>query len=564
MENEDLEKRKKEALDNLYYNKGKQQFDFEVCSLYKDRKGNSKSRWKWIPYSQIVFDIEKNKKKFREINCRQIFPNEIVLDLETKKGIGHILKELDKNNFCYECYETGSKGFHIHLWFDSEITQEEKEKFILIFKGDVMKKSDRNVIALEKYPHWKTGRTKTLFKEKEGTNKNSFLKSFLKNYVPEEYEKILKDKNLFNNLLKEIEKKVEGEIETREVILLCAQGRLIKNYQITSYNLLVNDESGTGKDYVTSAVLELLPKEQYIKRTRISPTTFTYWHDSKKEPGWTWDGKVTYLEDISDEVLNGEVFRVMCSSGSSTTITIKQEAVDIEIKGKPVIVATTASANPNLELIRRFIILNLDESSSQTRAIMRRKSREAKFGIIERYDSDLIEAQKFLKRIKVKIPFADKLDEHFPEKNVIIRTNYPRFLDFIKASVALHQYQREKEKDFYLAEKQDYEIAKRCFLRICSNKYMISLTKNQKGILQYFEKNPDESINAHALFLKGVTTFTLKTLIYNLNKLISYGLLEGVEGKDTYGRELQKYILSRFYGKDQKIKLPNFEELKGV
>jgi hypothetical protein len=559
---DDLNKKKKEILDDLYYNKGKQQIDFEVCSLYKSKKGDTKSRWKWTSYSAIGFDIEKNKKKFKEINCRTIFPQEIIIDLEEKEAIDFILKKLDKNKFYYECYETGSRGFHIHLWFDSPIREEEKEKFILIFKGDVMKKSDRNVIALEECPHFKTGLIKTLFKEKKGTNKYTYLKDFLENYLPEEYEKILKNKNLFEKIIREIDKKIEGEIETREVIFLCCQGRLVKNYQIASYNLLVDDESGTGKDYVTRSVIEILPKDQHIIRTRISPTTFTYWHDSKNEPDWTWDGKVFYCEDISEEVLNSEVFKVMCSAGSSATVTIRQQAVDIEVEGKPVMISTTASASPNPELVRRFIILNLDESEKQTRAIMRRKSDEAKQGIIKEYDKKLIEAQRFLKKIKVKIPYADKIDQHFPEKNIIVRTNYPRFLDFVKASVALHQYQRKKKKGFYLAEKQDYDIAKKCFLRICSNKYMLSLTKNQKDILSYFEKNPDEKINANALHLKGVINLTLKSLIYNLDKLVGYGLLESTLGEDSYGREMSFYSLSRFYSKDAKIKLPEFNELK--
>src|SRR3989338_2079953 len=82
----------------------------------------------------------------------------------------------------------------------------------------------------------------------------------------------LENPDLFEEItVTELDKKIVGEIEARKVIFLCAAGgRLVENAQIASFNLLVNDEAGTGKDYVTSKTLEILPKEVYIHKTRIS------------------------------------------------------------------------------------------------------------------------------------------------------------------------------------------------------------------------------------------------------------------------------------------------------
>ncbi len=562
MELTEQEKEKKKILDNIFYEIGKQKYDYELASLYKDREGITKSRGKWKFFKEICFDVEKHLTIFKRLNCRTILPIEIVLDLEEKENINNILKRLDKLKFYYECYDTGSRGYHIHIFFNNEIEERDKEKFIIIFGADTSKKSKRNVIALEGCPHFKTGKTKTIFKSNEGINDYNRLTEFLENYVPDEYEEILKDPKLFQRQAKEIDKKVEGEKETREVILLCAAGRFVCNCQLASYNLLVNDKSGAGKDYVTSAVLEMIPKDQYIKRTRITPTVFTYWHNSKKEEDWTWDGKIFYGEDISDNVINSEVFKVMSSSGSSATVTIKQRAVDIEIKGKPVIITTSASTIPSAETIRRNIILNLDDSEDQTRAIMQRKSKEAITGIKLEYDPLLIESQLFLRRINIKIPYAGKIDKHFPEKNIVMRTNYPRFLDFIKASTALHQYQRKKDKQgYYEATGQDYDIARNCFLRIISNKYMLSLTKNQKQIFQFFEKNPNEEINANSLTIMSEVNLTLKSIIENLDKLVEFGLLDVSQGEDRHGRDITLYSLSKSYNPIEKIKLPLFKEL---
>jgi len=383
---------------------------------------------------------------------------------------------------------------------------------------------------------------------------------------PEDYQpdhkhiKYLEDKDIFNLITeKEFDKKIVGEIETRKVIFLCACGRLVKNHQTASYNLLVNDESGTGKDYVTGAVLEILPNGDYIHKTRISPTVFTYWHNPEYEPEWSWNGKVFYPEDISEMVLNSDVFKVLCSSGSSATIVVRQKAVDIDIAGKPVMITTTATATPNPELTRRFVILNLDSSEEQTKEIMKRHSKFRQEGIIPEYNPFITEAMKYLKRVKVKIPFAEKIDKHFPHQNIIMRTHYPRFLDFISASAGFHQFQRKSENNFILAEGQDYDIARDCFLKLCSNKYMIPLTINQKKILKIFEKEPYPI--AVAKFHAEHNFMSLKSMIYNFGILTKYGLLHSQNGNDSYGRDIDIYSLSKNYNPNEKIDIPTYEKM---
>jgi hypothetical protein len=381
---------------------------------------------------------------------------------------------------------------------------------------------------------------------------------------PSKALEILKNPELFNFITEsEFDKKIVGEIETRKVIFLCAcGGRLVENCQIASYNLLINDEAGTGKDYVTGAVLEILPRECYIHKTRISPAVFTYWHNPKFEPDWSWDGKVFYPEDISENVLNSDVFKVMCSKGSSATIVIQQRAVEIDIKGKPVMITTTATATPNPELTRRFVILNLDGSEEQTKAIMKRHAKYKQEGLVPEYSQDITDALSFLERVKVKIPFADKITEFFPVKNVIMRTHFPRFMDFISASAGFHQFQRKKDKDdFVLAEGQDYNIARAGFLKLTSNKYMIPLTINQKRILSIFQEQPYLEGSLSQLHAEKMSFLSDNALQTNLRNLVKYGILETTTRKDSLNRDLEVYRLSKTYNPNEKIELPTYEEL---
>jgi len=375
---------------------------------------------------------------------------------------------------------------------------------------------------------------------------------------------ILQDPNLFENINKEFDKKIVGEVETRKVIFLCANGRLVENAQIASYNLLVNDEAGTGKDYVTGAVLDILPKDIYIHKTRISPTVFTYWHNPQYEPDWSWNGKVFYPEDVSEMVLNSDVFKVMCSAGSSATIVIKQRAIDIDIVGKPVMITTTATATPNPELTRRFVILNLDSSVDQTKLIMRRHSEFKESGIVPKYEEKYTKAMKFLKRVRVKVPFAKMIDEHFPNQNIIMRTHYPRFLDFISASAGFYQYQREIDSEgFVLANGQDYDIARECFLKLCSNKYMIPLTILQKKILGIYEKEPGINLSV-TQFHSAHNFMSVRSLLTNLGILTKYGLLKSGTAQDKYNRDMEVYSLSDSYNPNESITIPKYKEINRI
>lgn len=388
------------------------------------------------------------------------------------------------------------------------------------------------------------------------------MSSERRSLTEEEAKTILEDPNIFNYIVEqELSKQIVGERNTIHTIFLCANGRLVENGKYASYNLMVNDESGAGKDWVVDHVLKIIPKENAVKRTRISERVFTYWHNPKFDPDWTWNGKVFYNEDISNSVLNCDVFKVMASSGSFATVLVNQTPYDIEIRGKPVIIITTASANPNPENVRRFTILNLDTSRDQTKAILKRQIEYAKKGHNLDYDEIIMEAQAFLKMVKVKIPYADELnyllDEFIPVKSVLIRTIFERFLDLIKASCAFHQFQRETDEGFKIADGQDYDIARIALLKLTSNQYMIPLTKDQKKILDVMKQlgclSTIEEVSGKITFMSD------RWLREQLDKLANYGFLE----KDAIAKEdSDKKVIAYSYAEIFDISIPTWEELQ--
>ena len=98
--------------------------------------------------------------KIKWINQRQILPNEIVIDLEERNTIESVIKKLKKYNQNYYVYDTGSRGYHIHIFYKIKLTEKQKQKLIKMFGGDEQLASLKHMVNLEYSKHWKSGKIK--------------------------------------------------------------------------------------------------------------------------------------------------------------------------------------------------------------------------------------------------------------------------------------------------------------------------------------------------------------------------------------------------------------------
>lgn len=384
-----------------------------------------------------------------------------------------------------------------------------------------------------------------------------------------EYEKliepgvlnILKDKKLWYRIvIDELDKKIVREYEAREIIFLCAMGCFVENSAYSSFNLLIHSESSAGKDYTTKNVLKIVPQGRFFSRTRISPTVLNYWKPYKKINLDSWNGCVLYLPDISEPVLNSDAMKLLCSDGSFITITEKGEARDIEIKGKPVIFTTTAVTVPSEEILNRFSIVHLDESSEQTKAIMKMLATRMVEGLPIDYNPNLLKALCYLRRFKVKIPFANKIVDVFPCKRISERRNFERFFDFIKAITCVYQFQRNFEGEYLVAEIEDYDKARDIFMNIQRGVSSIPLNKRQKDIVEVL-KNSTEMLSLAEIHHKLKNYIALTNLRPHLESLTNLRVLEKHFGTDNFNREIVKYKLSEEFINFEPIKLPTGMEL---
>lgn len=146
-------------LDYLFYEIGRQR-KLEICGLYKN--GDNRKSSKWINYLDIVSGIESEDDIPNLYNQRSVLAHEVILDLENKDEYKSIIQTLKKEDLYFMAWFSGSRGYHISLFFDRDLEEIEKMRIIDIFNCDLSKAIGRTMIAMEFKNHWKTGNPKTL------------------------------------------------------------------------------------------------------------------------------------------------------------------------------------------------------------------------------------------------------------------------------------------------------------------------------------------------------------------------------------------------------------------
>lgn len=172
----------KSALDRAFHEYGNQEQDFFMQILYKkpDGKTIASYRKKYIEIALYQFDEELKEKFLNEVNNRSILGKEVVIDIDDPSIIEDSMRKIKKDKLNFMLYKTGSKGYHIHLFFPDLPYKDEEDKNNMVewrnvlikrYGGDMMKIYDNSMIALEDTPHWKTGRKKKIIgAEKCGRN----------------------------------------------------------------------------------------------------------------------------------------------------------------------------------------------------------------------------------------------------------------------------------------------------------------------------------------------------------------------------------------------------------
>ena len=222
--------------------------------------------------------------------------------------------------------------------------------------------------------------------------------------------------------------------------------------------LLTLSGSGAGKSLLQDTILCLCPDEDLIKLTSLPDRALFYkGEDSLKN-------KVLAVEELAGALGADYAIRNLISakklvieSTIKNPLTGKLETQVNTVNGPTAVFQTTTNPRTDAETRSRFILIGVDESPEQTRAILaaqrqshtregwqRRLAREA---ILKRHQS----FQRLLRPLKIINPFEPLLS--YPDESLLVRRDHPKYLNLILAVTFLYQLQRPVRND---AELGDY------------------------------------------------------------------------------------------------------------
>jgi DNA primase len=214
--------------------------------------------------------------------------------------------------------------------------------------------------------------------------------------------------------------------------------------------VLVQSSSAAGKSALMEAILAFLPEEERVSYSAMTGQSLFYMGEKDLSH------KVLAIAEEEGAERASYALKLLQSEGElSIASTGKDPATgrltthEYHVEGPVAILFTTTAIDLDEELLNRCLILTVDESREQTRAIHRmQRERETLEGQLEARRRGGIRklhqnAQRLLEPLLVVNPFAGELS--FPDGCTRTRRDHEKYLSLIRAVTLLHQHQRERK-----------------------------------------------------------------------------------------------------------------------
>lgn len=216
----------------------------------------------------------------------------------------------------------------------------------------------------------------------------------------------------------------------------------------TPLAVLIQSSSAAGKSSLMDAVLTMVPPEERIQYSAMTGQSLFYLGET--------DLKHKILAIAEEEGVRQAAYalKLLQSDGQLTMAsTGKDEATgnlvtkQYRVEGPVMLMLTTTAIDVDEELMNRCLVLTVNESREQTRAIHeRQRRRQTLDGLLAGSHKEALialhrNAQRLLRPIHVVNPYADQLT--FVDHQTRTRRDHTKYLSLIRAIALLHQHQRE-------------------------------------------------------------------------------------------------------------------------
>lgn len=259
----------------------------------------------------------------------------------------------------------------------------------------------------------------------------------------------LRSPNLCERIVEDFRKC--GLVGERATVLTAYLGSISRKLS-DPMGVLIVARTGAGKSSLQDALCGFVPPEDLVRVTRLTGQALFY-----KDP-YSLQRKMLAIAEEEGAAQAVYSLRTLASDQQLSIAatrtdpqTGKLHTEHYDVYGPVVIVITTTSAEAFDEETRsRFVLLTMDESRDQTRAILERQRRRYSLeGVMERARSEQVRrlhhnVQRMLKPLEVVNPYAELLT--YPDDRLIHRREQKKYLALINAIALLHQLQREVKR----------------------------------------------------------------------------------------------------------------------
>ena len=210
--------------------------------------------------------------------------------------------------------------------------------------------------------------------------------------------------------------------------------------------IIVQSTSAAGKTALMESVLAMMPEEERIKYSAMTGQSLYYLGETNLK-----NKILAIVEEEGAEkasyalkLLQSEGELTIASTGKDDQGRMKTEEYHVE--GPVMIFLTTTAIDIDEELLNRCLVLTVDESREQTKAIHQlQREAETLEGLKQaKRRRELLtlhrNAQRLIKPIQVVNPYAPRLT--FLDDRTRTRRDHTKYLTLIRTIALLHQYQR--------------------------------------------------------------------------------------------------------------------------
>ena len=256
---------------------------------------------------------------------------------------------------------------------------------------------------------------------------------------------LLNDDSLLSRILIDFNNAgVVGEESNKLVGYLACVSRLLAK----PLAVMVQSSSAAGKSSLMDAILNLMPENERVQYSAMTGQSLFYMGETNLKH------KILAISEEEGAHNASYALKLLQSEGEVTIASTGKDdntgdliTKEYRVEGPVMLFMTTTAIDIDEELLNRCLVLSVNESRAQTRAIhdAQRKSRTLE-GLQNKLQKTQLtqlhrHAQQLLRPLAVINPYADQLT--FLDDKTRTRRDHEKYLTLIDSITLLHQYQRE-------------------------------------------------------------------------------------------------------------------------